>query len=420
MQKKLIALAIAGLSGAAFAQSNVTIYGAMDFTYDNVSATSATAATGAGNINNRGRTTMNSSFFGLKGAEDLGGGLKAVWQIESGVNENAGATNTMAASTNGLANRDTYVGIAGGFGTLVAGTLTGPARWIGAQMDVNSGATGIGANTALIGKLGGGAGAGYFDNRFSNAIAYISPKMGGFTGVLAYVPNENRSAVTAAGTEASNTNGWTLKALYEQGPITAVYGWTKLKDSGVTGFGPITTGVLGVGTAATVSNVAGVPTAVAAAGGAVVSDATSNRIGLKYNFGQGTVGFMWDQTKATLTAATNTVGAGTAKQSVWYIPVTFNMGSGKIIAQYGSAGKLENSYALAADDYKAKHIEIGYEHSLSKRTIAKVVYSAITNNKAATYDFLYGVSAPNTTAPGAGVAAGADPKGLSVGIRHSF
>lgn len=389
MQKKLIAMAVAGLvSGAAFAQSNVTIYGAADATYDNVKATGATSSA-AGNWTGRGRTTMNSSFIGFKGAEDMGNGLKAVFQFETAIGENGGATNTMGASTYGWANRDTYAGIAGGFGVLVAGTLTGPARGLGAAMDINSGATGIGANTALIGKLGGGSGAGYIDQRFANTIAYISPSFSGLNAVVAYVPNENRSKDTGAGS-ATDTTGLTAGVNYNNGPIMAGYAWTQIKDKGSAGFGPVTTGV----------------------GGVVVDKVINNRAAAKYDFGMGTIGLMYDQTKGDVHAGPS------VKQTVFYVPVTFNVGAGKIIAQYGQAGELKG--VANGNNYKARHYEIGYEHSLSKRTILKALYSEIKNKEGATYDYLYGVSAPNTTAPGAGVSAGADPKGFSVGLRHSF
>jgi predicted porin len=72
------------------------------------------------------------------------------------------------------------------------------------------------------------------------------------------------------------------------------------------------------------------------------------------------------------------------------------------------------------DETAAKHFEIGYEYSLSKRTSLNAYWSQISNDKGASYDFLYGVSAPNTAGTGAGVSPGADPKGLSLGIRHSF
>jgi predicted porin len=391
MQKKLIALAVSGLvSGAAFAQSNVTIYGAMDGTYDNVKATGCTAV-GCANYESRGRITGNSSYIGFKGAETIGS-LTAVFQIESGVGENGGATNTVGASTYGWAGRDTYVALAGGFGTVAFGTLTGPARAMGAAMDVNNGATGIGANTALIGKFGGGAGAGYFDNRFANAVAYISPTFGGFNAVVAYVPNENKSADTGTG-PLFDTSGYTFGLNLAMGPVGAHYAWTKIKDKGTPpGFGPLQTGL----------------------GAAFVEDTTDNRAAVKYNFGMGTVGLLLDQTKANL------MGGGDIKQTVFYVPVTFTVGSGKIIAQYGQAGELKNSLALDGKLYKARHMVVGYEHSLSKRTILKAVYSDIKNKDSARYDYLYGVSNPNSTAPTAGVAAGADPRGFSVGLRHSF
>jgi predicted porin len=387
MQKKLIAMAVAGLvSGAAFAQANVTIYGAADATYDSVTATGSTS--GAGNYDRRGRTTMNSGILGFKGAESLGNGLTAVFQYETGVNETGGGTNTLT-NTQSFMTRDTFVGLAGGFGTVAAGTLTGPARALGAAMDVNAGGTGIGMNNALLGKFGGGSGGGYFDTRFANTIAYISPTFGGASAVVAYVPNENRSVNNGNGSNV-NTSAWTAGLNYNNGPIMAGYAWTRIKDTGNNGFGPLTTGV-----------------------GPVTIDKTeNNRLAGKFDFGMGTVGLMWDQSKANLH------GTGiSVKNSVWYLPVTFNLGGGKLIAQYGQAGNLSGVPNL---DTKAKHVEVGYEYSLSKRTLLKALYSQITNNRDGSYDFLYGVSAPNTTAPGAGVAAGADPKGFSIGMRHTF
>ena len=107
MQKKLIALAVAGLaSSAAFAQTNVTVYGIADGTFDYVwqsgskarseSATQNYSAIGvpttSASLPFRSRGTMltftrvqaNSSYIGFKGSEDLGNGLKAIFQYETG------------------------------------------------------------------------------------------------------------------------------------------------------------------------------------------------------------------------------------------------------------------------------------------------------------------------------------------------
>ena len=79
MQKKIIALAVAALaSSAAFAQTNVTIYGVADATFDSVRATGSTGNSDRLDYNNRNRVTANSSYIGFKGVEDLGNGLKAV------------------------------------------------------------------------------------------------------------------------------------------------------------------------------------------------------------------------------------------------------------------------------------------------------------------------------------------------------
>jgi predicted porin len=419
MQKKLIALAVAGLvSGTAFAQaSNVTIYGVGDATFDNVRANSATADNAA--LPGRNRVTFNSSYIGFKGAESVGNGLTVVFQFETGIGENAGGFgNTSAPGNNtgssyGWANRDTMVAIAGGFGTVALGNLTGPTRLLGSVFDVNAGATGIGANTALLGKLGGGSGAGVFDQRIGNAIAYISPTFGGFYGVVGYLPNENRGYDT---THALNMSAWTAGGVFGNGPILAGLTWTKAKDAGANssggGFSYANNSVLALTAAA------GFPAGTAAP----VQDATNTRAGFKYDFGMATVGILWDQTKATLASS-----LGNAKQTVWYLPVTVSLGGGKLIAQYGKAGKVtfggavgDVADSLGGLDTSAKHFELGYEYNLSKRTMVKVLFSEIRNEKHASYDYLYGVTAPNTTAYGPGVSLGSDPRGYSIGLRHSF
>lgn len=406
MQKKIIALAVAGLmSGAALAQSNVTIYGAADVTFDNVKAGGASDLTVNNGIDpavtftnlnqpSRNRVSANSSILGFKGSEALGNGLTAVFQFEGSVaNDSAGAFNF---------SRDSYVGLAGGFGTVAAGILTGPTRSLGAAMDPFLGATGITANTALIGKLGGatlvGANPYYafpattgndntianaqaafgalgycatsgtctslFDTRWNNAIAYISPNLSGLTITAAYVANENKTRSDVANT--LNTRGYDVGAKYENGPIMAGLTYNKAKI-----------------------------------GDTFNTSAADTRAAFKYNFGMGTVGLLWDRVKVT-------DSFGDVKRNAWFIPVTFNVtANGKIVAQYGKAGDVSDT-----SDTGAKMFAIGYEHSLSKRTTLKAVWSQIKNDKFAAYDF--GVNSVG------GILPGADPKGFQVGVRHTF
>ncbi len=94
------------------------------------------------------RVSQNSSYIGFKGSEDLGNGLKALFQYETTVNFDSG--------TGFGGSRDSFVGLShANAGTVVLGNLTGPTRALGAALDVNPGATGIGANSGLIGKIAG-------------------------------------------------------------------------------------------------------------------------------------------------------------------------------------------------------------------------------------------------------------------------
>lgn len=112
MKKTLLALAaLTAVAGAAHAQSNVTVYGLVDAGIEyannaNAAKNSVTRQTSGG---------MNTSRLGFKGSEDLGGGLKAVFQLESGILLDTGATDGV------LFKRQANVGLEGAFGRVVAG-----------------------------------------------------------------------------------------------------------------------------------------------------------------------------------------------------------------------------------------------------------------------------------------------------------
>lgn len=405
MQKKLIALAVAGLaSSAAFAQTNVTVYGVADATFEIVKADGSAVA--GNDLASRTRVNSNSSLLGFKGVEDLGNGLKAVFQIESSI--------ALDGTGTSLGTRDTYVGLAGAFGTVVAGNLTGPTRGLGIALDVNAGATGIGANEALLGKLGNitvasgvgvpvtgstaGLGAYYgnpsitggasateasmFDTRWKNAIAYISPSFSGLTAVAAYVSGENKGTTAANG--QPNTSGYDLGLTYANGPIYVGGSYNR-----------VTTG----------NNTAG-----------TVDSAADFRLGGYYKFMPNSrVGLLYDKVKATIN------GVGDLDQTVWYVSGVVGVGAnGRVIAQYGKAGNLKgdavlNATGLSNTDTGAKHYEVGFEYDLSKRTTAKVLYSRISNDKNSQYDFAIG----SVGAVG-GVGAGSTVSGLALGLRHTF
>lgn len=114
-QKKIIAAAaLSVISGAAAAQSNVTIYGLIDTGVEYLT----NAGANKGSVLRLSSGAMNTSRIGFRGTEDLGGGLKAVFQLENGFKLDTGAFDD---STGALFNRQSTVGLEGAFGRVVAG-----------------------------------------------------------------------------------------------------------------------------------------------------------------------------------------------------------------------------------------------------------------------------------------------------------
>ena len=215
MQKKIIALAVAGLSTAAIAQTNVTIYGVADVSAQgyNMNASKAQSANGA-NGTSAGQTaaggafgmTNNSSLIGFKGTEALGNGLNALFQIETNVNITGGGNGASFQTGNSSfgSARDSYVGLNSKYGTVLGGYLTTPYRAVVTGFDVMPGATGVGRSENLIGmtrlnttNLGGAVNTGGVaigQSVRATALAYAMPTLYGFNGSLAYT--------------GSNRNGW--------------------------------------------------------------------------------------------------------------------------------------------------------------------------------------------------------------------
>jgi predicted porin len=176
MQKKLIAAAVAGLiSGAAFAADNVTVYGVADVYYARMSGDSYKSYNA---VNSGG---LSGSRIGFQGSEDLGNGLKAIFQSELAYNQ---ADNGGLSST-----RQSYVGLAGSFGAIVAGRLQTPGYYVGKFDALASAAISPQAILAGGSKMIGGAVtttiAPSNAARLNSAVAYLSPDFGGFTAVVA-------------------------------------------------------------------------------------------------------------------------------------------------------------------------------------------------------------------------------------------
>ena len=248
MKKSLIALAALAAT-SAFAQSSVTLYGraeaGVDLGYRSTTTGSfndvsvvggvvqpATPAS-TGNVggatskpgfrvqdgNNQG---LGSSRFGMRGTEDLGGGLKANFVLEAGLNLDDGSTGNGGGN---FFSRSAWVGLSGGFGEVRLGRQT-------------LGSFGVHANGLALGAASGlyetGATIAQGGVRFSNAIQYRSPDFGGISGTVSLSAPENNSNLSAiispTQTQTLSTSGKTgldLSIAYANGPIYVGFGYNK-------------------------------------------------------------------------------------------------------------------------------------------------------------------------------------------------
>jgi predicted porin len=180
MKKSLIALAALGAFGVASAQSSVTLYGAADVwvgqTKDKIADVTKKVMGSGG---------YNGSRWGLRGAEDLGGGLRGVFQLEQGftIDDAAFASGTRQFS------RQAFVGLGGGFGEVRFG------RQYSALDEVRGGFSGS-FDTAFsaTGDVWKDTDGEDYSARFDNAITYRIPAMGGLTATVAISAGEGTTA----------------------------------------------------------------------------------------------------------------------------------------------------------------------------------------------------------------------------------
>ena len=203
MKKNLIALAVASAIAAPVAMADApVVYGQVNMAVEQIDVDKSVTGykTDSG-------TQVNSqaSRLGVKGSEDLGNGLKAVYKLEFEVQIDGGTT---------LKNRNQYVGLAGGFGTVLMGRHDTPTKMIQAKDLFNDG---VADNKPMAGGLGAfGSG---MENRVSNVLAYVSPSFSGVKLIAAMVAGEGNGAAADESslsdlTSVALTYGSAKKGLY--------------------------------------------------------------------------------------------------------------------------------------------------------------------------------------------------------------
>ena len=403
MQKKVIALAVAGLvSGAAFAQSNVTIYGVADLGFVSSSGTrsganGANANTGSANYNGIDSGIWGGSRIGFKGEEGLGNGLKAIFTLEYYIapDENTGVgvnPETSGAGGSGSLSRQTFVGLQHAkLGTLTLGRQYSAGFNAAARNDVfgaaATGATAVAQAAGVASIIAGNSG------RLSNSIAYTSPNLSGFTVSGGYSFGE--VGLSQSDGLSSGTNGIVSAGLnYANGPLNLDLAYHSRQDRSVA--------VLTAGAGATVGQASSV--------GSQASGDSVNEwmLGGSYDFKVvklfATYQDLDDNNKGTTAATANS--RVEASNRVWSVGASMPVfGNGKILASYADV-KWDRTGAGSSDVWA-----LGYTHNLSKRTMLYTTYTYADNDRNA----LNAAGAVGNTK-----FLGESNSTFAAGINHSF
>ena len=225
MHKTVIALAIAGVAAApAFADSNVTIYGSVDYAYGARSGDSGLSKASIGGVPGPGNPKQEfisdvtgQNALGFKGSEDLGNGTKVIFELEGGFRTDDGTNSFNGGSNNPngpVFRRHSWVGLTGDWGTLLGGRVDG-ARWgVSVRYDPFHGA-GVANSSSLQVHAA----------RADNAIAFVTPNVEGLYAVVAYtsqlVGQEN-------GDNQGDSRLWVIQPNYVNGPFSATLNYEHL------------------------------------------------------------------------------------------------------------------------------------------------------------------------------------------------
>jgi predicted porin len=363
MKKSLLVLAVAAaVPVLAQAQTNVTLYGRVD-----ASLASESRGGGGGSAISLLSGNQSSNRWGVRGTEDLGGGLKAVFNLEGGFDGDigrGGSSGTLGsnANTNGGLDfrRRSVVGLEGGFGSLVFGRDYDPLF----RVLLGSDNLGLGHYTNLHTIFGTGYGV-----RIDNGLHYVSPNLGGFQGRLAYGFSENFLTTAAINKNTGRAASFALE--YAAGPLYVGLGYR----------------------ANNVNNVV--------VGGAMTGATNKyTALGARYNFGAFAVNAGYGRNDPN--------GANNNTRSLW-IGGDVQAGPGRFHVQLG---QMKNDAGIG--NGKATALGLTYNYPLSKRTNAYVTFGQVSNNATAAFALTTSQTAVTPGAPGA------DPRGLAFGVGHNF
>ena len=444
MNKKLVNLAVAAaLAAPAAAMADATLYGKLHVSIDYADVTNAIAPVlvdPQGNpsgdviyLDPTGRALLGggqdfkgwganaegdyipgvsrANRLGVKGSEDLGGGLKAIYQVEFGVN--FADDNVPSGSNGGVSIRNSFVGLAGGWGTFLVGRHDTPFK-------ISTGKLDLFADT--MADYNGTVG--FEDLRVDNAIAYISPSFSGFQLAAAVVSPGGATAGEGLNINSDSlASAYSLAGIYKNGPFYASAAYESINsEHGMDSATSL------AGDRACFNPVTNLPTRSC---DYVNDDYTKWRVGLGLLDWNGfTLTAIYEdqdnrfagQTRSAATIidangniALGSVTNGVSDQQLWQVQAGYAFGNNMIKGMYGSVDRGNQRFAAATRESLSisslrKDLNgdrstwaVAFDHNFSKRTKAYVLYTSVDDD--------------NTDNP---YGSGNDWDGFSLGMIHNF
>lgn len=373
--KKLIAAAVAAavIAPASVMAAGPTLYGKLHMSIDNKDNNTSN---NDGTKYDEWSLNSNSSRIGVKGSEDLGNGMKVGYLIEWRVGMDGDDRGDKDWAT-----RNRAVTLSGDWGTALAGKWDTPLKTVGRKFDL------FGDRIGEMRNMNSGM---KIDLRTNNTVAYVTPNMNGLSATVAYVFDASGADAgdnakdQGKDTTGDNSDGsaFSFNTIYKNGPLMAALGYTDVSDTvfGATG----------------------------------MDNQKTWRLGGSYKFGDIKV-------VGTYTDVSNAKGNNGKDTNIWQLGAAYTMGNNTVKFQYAERDDFDNWTSTAGARVDESNTgsdmwTVGLDHKMSKRTTVYVVYSDMSNDKAASSIVWSGGHDKEGAAP----AAGNDADAFSVGIIHKF
>jgi predicted porin len=351
-----VALALGAIGTSAAAQtsiSNVTLYGRINSTVERqkIEPQTGSSETVTGLVN-------NASRWGIRGTEDLGGGMKALFQLESGFGSDTGqlTNNPSTAPTAGLFNREAFVGLSSSFGTIRAGRITSPLYFATADyISMHNHDTGTSSDTLFNFNATG------VNN--NNTLAYKTPDFSGGNVEVAYSFAAGFFPTNPAGFQeqpgSNNQTNLQVAINWVGGPLHLGGGYAQMKDKT----------------------------------GAPQTDTDMWVVRALYEIGSFTLGAYYETSNFT-------VGTVDTDRGNFRLSAMYAMGASEFHLNYGMADDLSN-----INDSSANQWTLAYNYNLSKRTKVYAFYTQVDQD--ANVDYF-------------GTGLGSKFSSFALGLRHNF